>query len=545
MEAAGRRASRYWHYGLLLLVVVFFGLIRWHLRNVPLERDEGEYAYAGQLILHGVPPYAALYSMKLPGTFAGYALILAIFGQTIAGIHLGLLVINAATTLLVFLLGKRLFGPLAGLVAGASYALLSTSPAVVGFAAHATNFVVLPAVAGILLLLKATETRRSWLYFWSGVLFGLAFLKKQPGILFAVFGAVYLAYCEWQTSPRDWRGVLWKEAVYAGGVVLPFAITCLILLASGAFSKFWFWTFVYAREYATTTGIGEGLGVLRIMLPSVVLPGLWIWVLAGVGLTAVAWNRQARERRFVLISFLLFSILAVCPGLYFRGHYFILMLPAIALLVGVAVSSVSERIQEKSPANARPWLLPALIFLAAFANTIYVQREYLFRMDSWNASKVIYGANPFPEAVEVAGYLKDHATPGARIAVLGSEPGNLFLFRPALGYRLHLHLRPDGAAALRAPDAKGNDRGNRGGPARVHRLRGRAAVVRQATGLRGVHLPLDRQLSTHAVRHCGSSRHPAADQLRLGRRCEDLPAAVVVLHSGVQTKGILGKRLRV
>src|SRR5580658_822880 len=98
MEAAGRRASRYWYYGLLLLVVVFFGLIRWHLRNVPLERDEGEYAYAGQLILHGVPPYAALYSMKLPGTFAGYALILAIFEQTIAGIHLGLLVINAATT---------------------------------------------------------------------------------------------------------------------------------------------------------------------------------------------------------------------------------------------------------------------------------------------------------------------------------------------------------------------------------------------------------------------------------------------------------------
>jgi hypothetical protein len=165
MEAADRGVSRYWHYGLLLLVIAVFGLIRWHLRNIPLERDEGEYAYAGQLMLHGVSPYASLYSMKLPGTFAAYAAILAIFGQTIAGIHLGLLVINAATTLLVFLLGKRLFGLLAGLVAGASYALLSTSPAVVGFAAHATNFVVLPAVGGILLLLRVTETRRSWLYF--------------------------------------------------------------------------------------------------------------------------------------------------------------------------------------------------------------------------------------------------------------------------------------------------------------------------------------------------------------------------------------------
>jgi 4-amino-4-deoxy-L-arabinose transferase-like glycosyltransferase len=436
MEAADRGVSRYWHYGLLLLVIAVFGLIRWHLRNIPLERDEGEYAYAGQLMLHGVSPYASLYSMKLPGTFAAYAAILAIFGQTIAGIHLGLLVINAATTLLVFLLGKRLFGLLAGLVAGASYALLSTSPAVVGFAAHATNFVVLPAVGGILLLLRVTETRRSWLYFWSGVLLGLAFLMKQPGILFTVFGAVYLGYCERKLAPSDWRGLFRKEFAYACGVVLPFALTCVLLLASGALSKFWFWTFVYAREYATTTGIGEGLGVLRIMLPSVVMPARWIWVLAGVGLTAIAWNRQARERRFFLISFLLFSILAVCPGLYFRGHYFILMLPAIALLVGVAASSVRGWVQEKSPANAQPWLLPALIFLAAFANTIYVQRGYLFRMDPLTASRAIYGANPFPEAVEVAGYLKDHASNGARIAVLGSEPEIYFYsgLRSATGY---------------------------------------------------------------------------------------------------------------
>lgn len=436
MEVTSRGVSRYWYYGLLLLVIVFFSLTRWHLRNIPLERDEGEYAYAGQLMLHGVAPYAALYSMKLPGTFAGYAVILAIFGQSIAGIHLGLLVINAATTFLVFLLGKRLYGPLAGVVAGASYALLSTSPAVVGFAAHATNFVVLPAVAGILLLLRATETRRSWLLFWSGVLLGVAFLMKQPGILFAVLGAVYLGYCEWQAAPRDQRGLFRKEVAYACGVALPFAVTCLWMIASGSFGKFWFWTFVYAREYATTTGFGEGLDVLRIMLPQVVLPGLWIWVLAGVGLSAIAWNRRAHDRRFFLGGFLLLSVLAVCPGLYFRGHYFILMLPAVALLVGVAVSSASERIQQKSPANARPWLLPAIIFLAAFANAIYVQREYLFRMDPLTASRAIYGSNPFPEAVDVASYLKDHATKGARIAVLGSEPEIYFYsgLRSATGY---------------------------------------------------------------------------------------------------------------
>src|ERR1035438_3550367 len=171
--------GRYFSYALLFLMIALFGVIRFRLRNMPLERDEGEYAYTGQLILQGIPPYKLAYTMKLPGTGAAYAIILALFGQTAAGIHLGLLLMNAVTTLLLYRLAVRLSGRLAALVASASYALLSTSSSVLGFAAHATNFVVLFALAGILLLLKAIETGRSWQLFASGFLLGLSVLMKQ------------------------------------------------------------------------------------------------------------------------------------------------------------------------------------------------------------------------------------------------------------------------------------------------------------------------------------------------------------------------------
>src|SRR6266852_3512326 len=78
----------------VLLALLFAGLVRARLLSVPFERDEGEYAYAGQLILQGIPPYRMVYNMKLPGTYAAYALIMALFGQTIGGIHLGLLLVN-------------------------------------------------------------------------------------------------------------------------------------------------------------------------------------------------------------------------------------------------------------------------------------------------------------------------------------------------------------------------------------------------------------------------------------------------------------------
>jgi hypothetical protein len=427
-------AWQYWAYGLLLLVILFFALIRFHLRQCPLERDEGEYAYAGQLMLQGIPPYQLVYSMKLPGTFAAYSVILALFGQTPGGIHLGLLLVNAATTFLVFLLAQRLFGPLAGWVAAASYALLSTSPSVLGFAGHATHFVVLPALGGILLLLVAIETRRVWLFFASGVLLGLAFLMKQPGILFAAFGGLYLAKSEYRDKRLDWRALASKAGALVLGTVLPFAVTCLALFAAGSFQKFWLWTFQYSREYASILGLAEGAYNFRVSAGQAVKPAFWIWAIAGVGLTALGWNHKARAQGWFLAGFFLFSCLAVCPGFYFRQHYFILMLPAIALLAGIAVSAARQSLLES---RHKAWaFVPVLVFLAAFADPIFLQREYFFTSDPLTACQTVYSGNPFPEAVQVGEYLKSHASPGARIAVLGSEPEIYFYARrhSATGY---------------------------------------------------------------------------------------------------------------
>ena len=136
-------------WALATIVFTLIVAIRIRLLGIPLERDEGEYAYAGQLILQGVPPYKLAYNMKFPGTYAAYALIMSIFGQTIHAIHLGLLLVNIATIALIFLVGRRLINTMAGITAAASYAVLSVSPSVLGLAAHATNFVMLPVLGGI------------------------------------------------------------------------------------------------------------------------------------------------------------------------------------------------------------------------------------------------------------------------------------------------------------------------------------------------------------------------------------------------------------
>src|SRR5579872_201987 len=436
-------------YALLALVLILNCALRFHLRNIPLERDEGEYAYAGQLMLQGIPPYKLAYNMKLPGTYVAYAVILSVFGQTPSGVHLGLLLVNSLTVFLVFLLALRLVGLTAAVVAAASYALLSVSPSVLGPYGHATHFVVLMAVAGILLLLEALDRGRQWLFLASGILFGLAFVMKQPGLLFLIFGALYLLRTEFRRGV-GWRLLIKKLGAFLAGGAIPFVLTCVWLWRAGVFKTFWFWTFSYASQYVTSWGLSDGAHALGTALPRITGPGVWIWIIAGVGVSAFIWDREMRPRAPFVLGFLIFSFLAVCPGFIFREHYFILMLPAISVLAGIAVGAGAKNLDQRPETKALAYV-PAMVFLVALAWGFYAQRNFFLQNNPTTASREIYGGNPFPEAIPVADYIRRHTQENASILVLGSEPEIYFYAHrhSATGYIYTYGLMEEQKYALR------------------------------------------------------------------------------------------------
>lgn len=434
-EQGFQNKSSYWPWVVILIVILLISLIRIHLLNVPLERDEGEYAYAGQLILQGVLPYAEVYNMKMPGIYAAYALILAIFGQTHTGIHLGLLLVNTTTIILIFLLGKRLFDPLTGVVAGASFAVLSLGQYVQGIFANAEHFVILFAVGGILLLLRAIDSDRLNLFFFSGLLLGISFIMKQHGAAFIAFSGFYLLYSQLGRRPIIWSDCLLKLMLFSVGVVIPFGLTCLIFFFNGIFDRFWFWTFVYAREYVSLQPLSTGLYWFKKRIFDIVSSSVLVWILAGVGFTALLWDKKLRTRRLFVLAFLVFSFLSICPGFYFRWHYFVLLLPAVALLAGIGICSVEGLFSNIKSLTLKRGMLVFLVVLPLFFS-IYKQRSFLFQMSPTEVSRAIYGPSPFPESLEIAKYIKKNSSKNDRIAVMGSEPQIYFYSqrRSATGY---------------------------------------------------------------------------------------------------------------
>jgi len=416
---------------MLALIVLAAAAIRIRLLPVPLERDEGEYAYAGQLILQGIPPYLHVYNMKFPGIYAAYALILALFGQSHVAVHLGLLLVNSATILLMFLLGRRLLGTDAAVVVAAAYALLSLGAAVLGMFAHATHFVVLPALGGLLLLLTSTERKRPVLLLWSGLCFGLAILMKQHGLVYAFFAFLYLVLEQRRAQCFDRPQVVAGSALFVLGVVVPFGVTCLILANVGVFHRFWFWTFTYVREYAAQVPLAEGLQMFTCRIASLLKAAPLIWMLALVGVGLLLADRQARPRAAFILGLWVCSFVAVCPGLYFREHYFVMILPASALLAGAGFGQLQRR-----TSGTKLAAVPVILVVLAVGQALFQQRNMLFVLSPTMVSRTLYGGNPFPASLEIARYIRDHTSEQDTIAVLGSEPQIYFYSRrrSASGY---------------------------------------------------------------------------------------------------------------
>ncbi len=433
----------------LIAVVLLCVVLRLGALDVPLERDEGVYAYGAQLLLDGVPPYRLVYDMRLPGIYVAYALILAVFGETTTGIHLGLLFANAASALLLFVVARRLVSELAGVVASASFVVLSCSEAVQGIIANNEHFVILPALAGLALLLRGLDRDRRGAIFAGGVLLGCGFVVKQHGAVFVAAGGLAVALRLTLKRPVL-RRVVSSLCIFGLGALAPYLGVCAWMVATGMLDPFWFWTVTYAIEYTGQMELsGAVYRFLRSAIP-VALSAPALWSLAFVGFVALPFGRGLENRRLFLLLLAVLSAVAIAPGLFFRPHYYMLLLPAASILVGVGVD-VLYRTLARGTTRRSATAIVAVGLALALGTAIAHERAILFELPPEAVSRRMYGKNPFPESVEIARYIQENSLPSDSIAVIGSEPQIYFYSgrRAATGFIYTYPLVEDQPYALR------------------------------------------------------------------------------------------------
>jgi hypothetical protein len=403
MPASWTERARLWRTIALLAVLGCSFAWRWQWVDVPLERDEGEYGYFGQLLRDGGVPYADAQHMKLPGVYFVYGAAFSFFPDSATTLRTVASVAHLVATAFLYLLAQRWLSPLAALLAAAAFTVLGSGPGILGFAAKAEQFVLAFGLAGLWVsaLQPASVTRA----FAAGVLLGTACTMKQVGLFFLLPAAALLG----EGARGGSRPPLWLAL--AAGTALPLAGLLALVRFWGVWEACWFWTVTYAREYGRGLGWSAGLAQLARSLRYVFAdaPVLWLAAATGGGLTlAGALPRKPASLWLLLAA----GLASVAFGWRFSEHYFLLLVPAAAVLTALLAEAHTPQ---------RRWLAAAFLASAAVTAVALHWRE-IRTLTSEQKARLVYEENPFPEAREVGLFLRERTAPGERIAVLGSEP---------------------------------------------------------------------------------------------------------------------------
>jgi len=399
----------------LFILILFIIYVRVRLLGFPLERDEGEYAYLAQLILKGFPPFTLAYNMKFPGIYYMYALIMSIFGQTTKGIHFGLMLVNITTIIFIYIITKNILTRFIALIASIVFAVLSTSSSLLGNAAHATNFVLLFGILGIYLLYRSFKYEKWYLYFITGILMSLSLLTKQSGITFPLFAGLLILLSFFKGKKNK---AFLNFTYFTGGFIIPIIVIFAIFYFYGIFDKFWFWTITYASEYGTYEKFSSLFTNLNDSLSIVTKDFGIFWVLFVIGLPFIFINKKLKNIRWEFALFTFFSILSVFPGLYFRSHYFITLLPAFSIIIGILFDYFAQLF----PKIRQFKYISFGIFLLLILSSIQSQKDYFFEKSPEILNKSIYYGNPFVESIKISDFILTRTNAEDKILILGSEP---------------------------------------------------------------------------------------------------------------------------
>ncbi len=434
---------------LLLLLALATALLRIHFLDVPLERDEGAYAYIAQRLALGEVPYKDSFDQKPPGAAIAYWTAFRFGPETARTIHvLGLVVALLSSWALTFVV-RRLADDRSALAAGLVLAFLLSDPHVFGFSANTELFMTLPAVLSVLPLLRILSGERGLRSAAAcGVLNGIAFLFKPV----AVFNMAFCVLAVWLFSEKrngaaDRRILL--TVVAAAAFFFPILSSFLIFAALGGGGAYIDAVFVnnyyYASTYPWEMALQLGPAAITKLAPT---EGT-TWALAAA---IVAWGIYRRDRKTVLLClWLAASCLGIVSGKRFYPHYFIQWLPPLAAMAGIGVGFVLGVFKDFRPPVLRYGVSALFIVGLAWIPAAHLVPWLKASTDevSWKS----YPGNPFVEAPLIARFAAERTEPDDAIFIIGSEPEILFYaHRKSASRYIHtypvLTIAPDGPRRL-------------------------------------------------------------------------------------------------
>ncbi|MBN8702640.1 MAG: glycosyltransferase family 39 protein [Bacteroidetes bacterium] len=408
--------------GLLVCLIILIYIIRSKFINIPFERDEGSYCYNGLQLIDGKIPYKDFYEMKFPGIFYLYAFVIKFFGETVQGVHTGFMWINILSIVFVYLASRKMFSPIAGIISATTMAFVSLTPSLSGFTTQSEHGVALFISLGLLLYAYARSKNHFLFYLFAGACMAMAVMIKTTSIFMAVWGGIIIVTEFLFEKEKKYKYFFKNIAAYSVGGFLIVGIFFLIIIVKGGLNEMLYWTFEYSKKYTQLMPFEEGVKYFKYTRDAILQNHKFFWYHSILALAVCLFRFIPYQLKAFGITLLACSFLTIVPGYFFYGHYWIQVVPGLAVVAGLTYHCIKTAFEKLKLGKFSIKYIYLTVFGILVFNHTKAQKSYYFHPNYELILRQTYGNNPFPEAMKIGDFINANTKPEDNIVLLGSEP---------------------------------------------------------------------------------------------------------------------------
>jgi len=362
----------HYKWGILLVLLTIFLRLPAILHPKPID-DEGGYVAIAIELLNGETLYESVVERKPPLLFWIYQAIFFVVGPyNYVPFHL----IGVGWILLtmwgLYAIGKELFDRDVGLAAGLLYTIAITPSLSENLAFNGEVMMNLPIVWALFLAFKQDTSPSRWELIPAGILLCLAFLIKQPAAISAIPVGIYLLL----PSYRVKRNLKISQSVLHASTLtisyfLALGVAALVLNHQGILEETYYWIIEDhdilhgpADPIFWQLGLKNTLGYAAAWHPLLLVCFVSIWECCSRG--ARYWEGFKPEL-IALLILLCCSLIGTSASGRFYSHYYIQLLPSLALLGAPVLTAIWRKTRSYRFFLLQPQTLKFLLGFTAAA----------------------------------------------------------------------------------------------------------------------------------------------------------------------------------
>jgi hypothetical protein len=369
------------------------------LHPQPID-SEAMYSVVANEIVDGGRPYIDAVERKPPLLFWTYATVFKVAGKfNWKALHIVALMWTLCAMAGLYVIGCELFDRNTGLVAAVFYGVFQHWWTWKNLTFDGEMLMNLPIIWAWAIAFRRSSSRVRPELFAAGALLGAAFLLKQPAAIAAVPLGIYLLLPSYRTSRSLTRtNSIIEATILTVGFFAALGFVMIVLWKQGILYEAFYWTIADhdVPHVFWQKGIVNTLTFLGACLPLV------------IGATMACrdkseiWAERTAERT-ALFGLLAASAIGAAAGARFYPHYYVQLIPPLALLAAPYYARLWSRTMQPPYWILRPRVTYAWLGLAVIA----------FSIKHWT------GLAPRRIPCEAGRYLSTHSSPDDRIFVWG------------------------------------------------------------------------------------------------------------------------------